>query len=256
MKKNILKYAWILGLASVAVCGLPSCSKSSDSLTMSSTGKGGSMARFTIVGSYMFTVNNTELQVFDIRNAAAPERVNSISVGRGIETIMANGNYLYLGTQAGMYIYNIYNPVYPTLVSEYEHMQSCDPVAVSGTIAYLSLRTGTVCREVVESSVLQVVSIVDISNPTLIQELPLENPYGLAADGNWLFVCDGTAGLKIYDISTRENPQLVSVLNDIRPYDVIPQNGILTVVTREYVLQYDYTDIMNLVLLSRMQILS
>lgn len=256
MKKNILKGALMLCLASTTLCLVSGCSKSADTLATSSAAKGGSMARFTIAGTYMYTVNNTELQVYNIQNPASPLLVARQMVGEGIETIMSYNRNLYLGTQTGMYIYSIAAPEAPVLLSMYEHMQSCDPVAVNGTIAYLTLRAGSACGTTVDVNVLEVIDVTNYNNPILIQQLPLDNPYGLAVEGNWLFVCDGVAGLKIYDISTRENPQLVNVIQDIQPYDVIPNAGVLTVVTRGYVIQYDYIDIMNLQVLSRIQILN
>jgi len=80
------------------------------------------------------------------------------------------------------------------------------------------------------------------------------NPHGLGIEGNLLFVCDGDAGLKIYD---RTDP--LGILNnqlahfaDIDTYDVIPFNGILMLIGEDGIYQYDYTDIQNIVQISHL----
>ena len=80
----------------------------------------------------------------------------------------------------------------------------------------------------------------------------MENPYGLGIDDDMLFVCDGTAGLKIYDASDPLNlgSNLVKVYSDMTPYDVILLGSILVLISPEGLFQYDYSDINNIQLLS------
>lgn len=82
------------------------------------------------------------------------------------------------------------------------------------------------------------------------------NPHGLGIDGDLLFICDGTAGLKIYD---KSDP--LEIINrkiahypDFNTYDVIPMNGTLMLVGEKGIYQYDYSNPQNIVELSRIQI--
>ena len=67
------------------------------------------------------------------------------------------------------------------------------------TLAYVTLRTGTNCGG--NLNTLDVVNIKDINSPKLVMSYGLTNPHGLGKDGDLLFICDGTAGLKVYDAS-------------------------------------------------------
>ena len=112
--------------------------------------------------------------------------------------------YLYLGSTNGMYIYSLSNPSNPVYISEFVHWEGCDPVVVDGDYAYLTLRGGNLCGQ--EESVLEVIDVSNKSNPQLVESYTLENPYGLGIKEDLLFVCDGTAGLKVFD---KSNPLLV-----------------------------------------------
>jgi len=78
----------------------------------------------------------------------------------------------------------------------------------------------------------------------------MENPYGVGLDGNTLFVCDGTAGLKVYDASDVTNLKLLNTIKNIEPTDIIAINGLAIVVDKNAIYQYDYKNINNIKLLS------
>jgi hypothetical protein len=75
---------------------------------------------------------------------------------------------------------------------------------------------------------------------------------GLSKDGNNLFVCDGKDGLKVYNAADVNNLQLIKQLNDAVDYDVIAQNGIAIVVASNGIYQYDYSDLTNIHLISKL----
>lgn len=218
-------------------------------------GKAGSMARFMIKSNTLYTLKSSNaLNIYDISDSDQAVLSGNLNLGWGIETVFAHNNYLFFGANQGMYIYDISNPFAPQFVSEYSHFLSCDPVVVDDNYAYITLRAGNWCGQ--NTSQLDVVDITQISSPTLVRSFPMENPYGLGIDGDLLFVCDGTAGLKIYN---KSNPLLlssnhISTFTDITPYDVIPLGNILVVVSPEGLYQYDYSDVTNIQLLSSIKI--
>ncbi len=167
-----------------------------------------------------------------------------------METLFVHESNLFIGARNGMYIFDITNPFSPQLVSQYSHFMSCDPVVVHNDLAYITLRAGNFCGQ--NTSQLDVVDLSDITAPTLLKSYSMENPYGLGIDDDMLFVCDGTAGLKIYDASDPLNlgSNLVKVYSDMNPYDVIPLGNVLVVIGTEGLFQYDYSDINNIQLLS------
>jgi hypothetical protein len=77
---------------------------------------------------------------------------------------------------------------------------------------------------------------------------PLTNPHGLGKDGDLLFICDGSAGLKIFDAADPRTitGHLIKAYPGIHAYDVIPLNGILILIGADGLYQYDYTDLQNI----------
>jgi len=93
--------------------------------------------------------------------------------------------------------------------------------------------------------VLNIYDVSDISKPILKKTLQLNGPMGLGVDGNKLFVCD--RGLKVFNISDPLNIRQIDDLLDIdevdvrAAYDVIPVDGLLILVAKEGLFQFDYT---------------
>ncbi|WP_418602789.1 LVIVD repeat-containing protein [Hwangdonia sp.] len=204
----------------------------------SNTGTGGSLARFQIVNNYLYTVGESKMKTFNISNLSQPAFENAINAGINIETMFYADNHLYLGSTRGMYIYSLANPSLPEYVSEFVHWESCDPVVVDGDYAYVTLRGGNLCGQ--QESVLEVIDISDKTQPTLAARYGLENPYGLGIKGHMLFVCDGTAGLKLFDKSDPLNIEMAKSFNDIHATDVIPLENTLIMIGGETLYQYAY----------------
>ncbi|HNZ27602.1 MAG TPA: hypothetical protein PKK13_10265, partial [Spirochaetota bacterium] len=59
-----------------------------------------------------------------------------------------------------------------------------------------------------------------------------------------LFICDGKAGVKIFDVrDTPTNPKFLKQIDIETANDVIPYNNILIITTDIGVAQYDYSDL-------------
>ena len=183
-------------------------------------------------------VDQNKLSVFNIAGLRNPELIKSEWVGRDIETIFYKENHLYLGSSSGMYIYSLEDPAAPQLKSMFSHILGCDPVVVKDDIAYVTIRGGNACGQ--EWSQLDVIDVADKSNPQLMKSYEMENPYGLGVKDDWLFVCDGTAGLKIYDTKNTPNLELTDHFQDINTYDVIPLEEVLLMVGDNTLFQYTY----------------
>lgn len=80
----------------------------------------------------------------------------------------------------------------------------------------------------------------------------MTNPHGLGKEGDLLFVCDGSAGLKIFDASDPETitSHLIKEYPGINAYDVIPLSGLLVLIGEDGLYQYDYSDLQNISLIS------
>jgi hypothetical protein len=202
-------------------------------------GVAGSMARFSIVNDHMYAVNTYQLRSFDISTALNPQELSTVNLGWDIETIYPFANKLFIGSQGGMFIYDIGNPASPVAQGQFSHARACDPVIADNTTAYVTLRDGTPCFGF--NNQLDVVDVSNLSAPALLKSYQMTNPHGLSKDGNNLFICDGKAGLKVYDASDPLHLDLKQHVTGIETYDAIAWNGNLLVVAKDGLYQYSYT---------------
>tara|TARA_B100001250_G_C19770882_1_gene777124 strand:+ start:278 stop:1084 length:807 start_codon:yes stop_codon:yes gene_type:complete len=204
----------------------------------SNTGIGGSMARFTIVGDYLYTVDSYNLKSFDISDKLNPEFREEVNLGWGVETIFPYDNNLFIGTQSGMHIYSLEKREKPSWISTYEHITSCDPVVVQGDYAYVTLRGGAECQNF--NNQLDIIDISELEQPSLFKTYPMINPHGLGIDDNCLFITEGEYGLKMYDITNIDDIILKKHFKDISSIDVIPFMDVLMVIGSDGFHQYNY----------------
>ena len=232
-------------------CGfaLAADASSSGQKNSGAPGMAGSMSRFAIVDNYMYAVNLSTLQSLSIENTANPKLVNSTSVGWSIETIYPFKGNLFIGSSNGMFIYNIANASSPEFKGSVAHFRACDPVVADDDYAYVTLRAGTFCSGTANQ--LDIVDIKNIQAPKILKSFPMTNPHGLAKDGDYLFICDGKDGLKVYDASTATDIKLLKHLKGMETFDVIAWNKRLILVTASGLEQYDYSTIDGMRLLSK-----
>src|SRR5688500_11917843 len=131
LKENIMKKILLISFVSLLFF---SCEKSMDSNSISSspgTGAGGSLARFAIVGNYLYTVDKSDLKVYDITNHGDPIFKRTVPVGFEIETIYPFKDKLFIGSTSVVHIFSIQDPSYPTKLSvaiSPNVIRRCDPV--------------------------------------------------------------------------------------------------------------------------------
>ena len=220
----------------------------------SAAGTGGSMARFGLIDNHLLAVDNSTYYNFDLTNATSPTIETKTSMGWGIETMFLNGTNMFLGTRTGMLIYNVSDVTKPVFVSNFWHATGCDPVVVQNNRAYVTIRGGNPCGSNVNR--LDVLDITILKNPALMRSYNMTNPYGLGIDDDVLFVCDGTAGLKVYNAA---DPYLISehllaTFKDINAYDVIPLGNSLLMIGADGFYQYDYTNLNDIKQISSIKI--
>lgn len=230
-----------------------SASQGSKNSPSPATGKGGSMARFALVGNYLYTVDDENLNVFNVANSNDPVFSNQTLIDWHVETIYPFKDNLFIGANNGMFIYDINSsPAHPQKVGEFTHARSCDPVIADDNYAYVTLHSGSACLGYNDE--LDVVKLNNLTNAELVKTYNLTSPLGLSKDGNLLFICDGTDGLKIYDASNIQNLQLLQQFPGLETYDVIAWNKIALLVAKDGLYQYDYSNVNNIHLLSKLNI--
>ncbi|WP_164972616.1 LVIVD repeat-containing protein [Lacibacter luteus] len=221
----------------------------------SPAGQGGSLARFAVVGNYMYAVDKENLSVFSIADAANPQLVNIVKVGFEIETIFPFKDKLFIGSTSVVHIFSISNPQSPEKLSQAispDVMRRCDPVVAKDTVAYATLRVNGACGGV--QSILACYDVKDITRPVQRGVALVGEPYGLGYKDNVLYVCDRQRGLIVFDISKAYEPVQIKTIWTGRWFlDVIPYNDLLICWTDTGVSLYDITDNRNPALLTTIQ---
>lgn len=252
MRKVLYSVFVFIALLSI----IQSCSKDNSlSPSTSGGGKSGSLTTFAVTGSYMYALDANKLKVYNVSDAKNPVLKNEVSLGYEIETIFSYEGNLFIGASDGVFILDISNPEKPIVNSKYEHVQSCDPVVAQGTTAYSTVRTSSTCsmRANVSSSQLLVLDVTNKTNPILTNSISMNEPYGLAVEGNALYVCDGSSGLKLFDVTIPTQPVLTKTISGINARDVISNGNILLVSTPTSYIFYNVSNLSNVQKLSELK---
>lgn len=208
-----------------------------------SDGAGGSTARYTVVGNYLYLVDHYDLKTFDISNPSNLVLKSVENLGWNIETIYPYKDKLFIGSQSGMFVYSLSDPSNPKREGAVNHVRACDPVVANDTVAYVTLRSfGTTCNGT--QNVLNVYSVKQ-PQPTLVKTVNMTLPYGLGIKSNALYVCEGTHGLVVFDISKGFDPAKKKTLKDEEYFDVIPYGDLLICQVKGGIRFYDISDPLN-----------
>ncbi|MDO9039994.1 MAG: hypothetical protein Q7U65_01320, partial [Bacteroidota bacterium] len=210
-------------------------------------GVGGSMARFGLYLDFLYIVNQNSLLTFKLNSNSEVTLLNTEYVNWNVETIFITDKHLFLGTQNGMIVKSLEVPERPSHKGSFSHMTACDPVVIKGDLAFVTLKGGNTCR-----GTLNQLDVIKMSNGysqfQLLKSYPMYGPQGLGIDDDLLFICDGDAGLKIYNaadpLAITQN--LVKSFPSINAYDVIPMNNYLFLIGEKGFMLYDYSNIQDI----------
>jgi hypothetical protein len=201
------------------------------------------MARFTIQGSYLYTVDKSHLKVYSLADGANPILKSDNEVGFEIETIFPFKDKLFLGSTSVVHIFSIEDPEHPEKLSIAESRQvirRCDPVVAKDSVAYATLRTNGPCGGL--QSILAVYNISNIQEPVEKSGYPLNEPYGLGYADSALYVCDRPS-LKVFNITDPYSPVFLKDIDDTNSYiDVIPYNNMLICWVTDGIVLFDITE--------------
>lgn len=205
------------------------------------TGTGGSTARMTVAGDYLYAIAGSDIQLFDISQVGSANPFTKVTITWDIQTLFPYGDYLLVGAADGMHILDNTDPASPRYVADFTHARAQDPVVASDGVAYVTLKSIPGSTAVTDQ--MDVIDISDILQPTLVTTLAMQGPTGLAVNGNRLYVCDDIAGIKIFDVSDRRNPTLLDGIRDVNCNDVIARGDILYVIDDTRLLQFDVEEL-------------
>ncbi len=228
-----------------------SCEKSSDSsLKAASSGANGSLTRFITYNNFLYIVDHNNLKSYDI-SQPTPVLRRTTSVGFNIETIFEYQGKLFIGSNDAIFIYGLSNPEQPILISQFRYfIPGKDPVVAIDSVAYSTTRNlngpgGT----------LNVVNIKNLDAPMSMGGVALASPYGLAINGNALYVCNGSNGISIFDRRDVYRPVLAREFTSVNEtfYDLIVRGNIMVCYIRSGIVLLDVSNPLQPILISKLK---
>jgi len=215
-----------------------------------SGGGGSSYATFTVIGDYLYYLDQNQVVSLDISTPDDPVEISRTYVAWGAETLYPSESYLFVGGTTGMYILNRADPAHPKQIGWIQHFRACDPVVVSDNIAFVTLRGDNRCGPA--DDILMAVDVTNPSKPRVLCEKPSQTPYGLAVNGDRLYLSTGFNGYELLDVTSPDKPTLIGSWGDTTR-DFIWFGNRLYVMTFGDVAVYDVSDPEDPQLLSRFE---
>ena len=220
------------------------CKKGDTGPTALLQGAGGSTAMMTLVGNYLYIVNNSSLQTYDVSQPENIVLLNQQNLGWNIETIFPYRDKLFIGSQTGMFVFDNSNPKSPKLQGQAQHIRACDPIVADDNYAYVTLRNNNVgCGGTANELNIYDIQGINVLTPKLTSTLSMMEPQGLGYKGNILYVCQGASGLGIVDITDKVHPSIIKNITGEEVYkDVIPYGNLLIAYIEGGIMLYDITN--------------
>ena len=237
--RNLVLMSVLCASLLVVACDDSSSSSSSSSDANGVTGTGGSTARMTIAGDYLYAISGANVQLLDITEPAVPAPWTRVWIGWDIQTLFPYGDYLLVGAADGMHIMDNTDPASPEYVGDFQHARAVDPVVAQDGVAYVTLKVDTSLPANGVQNQMNVIDITDVTRPLLLDTISMQGPEGLSVSGDRLYVCDDIAGLKIFDVSTPTQPVVMDTLAIVDCSDVIAAGNLLFVINDDGLAQYD-----------------
>ena len=222
----------------------PNQSSSAGGFGTPSVNTAGSITRMAFNGNILYVIGSSRLSTYSLENDLLVNTNNQQQTW-GMETVIVRDGYLYIGAQSGMHIYELNDAQNPTFLSTFTHFTGCDPVTVEGNIAVVTVRDGRTCG-FTEENVMFILDISDKSNPEELSRVNMNNPRGVSLFNGIIYLCDGDAGLKVFDLGAGPVDQVQQrqrqVFTDDSMTDVAvlpyPAGNILLTVGDEHLSQF------------------
>ena len=238
--KNSILYAFLLVLV---VAGCSKDAETTGNNAASPTAKAGSLARFVMVGNYLYVANPNSLQVYQVTGEGMLAEQPSVYINNigMVETIFPFRDKLFLGGTAGMSMFSLQNPAAPAYIGAASHLRSCDPVVSNDSIAFISLKGVSACGPAEAGLYIHRITANTDSLP-LIRFMSISTPVGLGLEGNILYLAREEAGLSIINVSNPSQPQVLNTITGYNFKDVITYDGLLIAQLANGIALYEISD--------------
>ena len=237
-------YRLLLVFSITIIVGACTLESEADSDSSSET-ISGSYATMLTIGQHLYCINTSQITTYDISDPKNPVIINNQDVGFDIQSLYHYDGLLLIGSSNEMHIFQLDKDGIPMRKSRTDYnlnfINECilEPIVVKNDIAYVTISTRLIsfCSSAIYNE-LRVYDIADTTHPTLLKTVNLVGPRGLAVGVGGLYVCDDTAGLKVFDLANPKSPILLQTLEGFQAYDCILRGDLLIVVCPDQLRQY------------------
>lgn len=218
----------------------------------------GSYARMLRLDNRLYVIGRNSLRVLDTTDPSNPTPMQTIDINAEVESLFRNDEFLFVGSQEAMFIYEIDSNGIPVLIGETPYAEflefTCfsDPIVANRNTAYVTLSTDEIINNFCFRSLneLRVYDLANVSQPDLLDVIPMQEPKGLGLDGDHLFVCERFNGVSAFNVADPSNVEQFYQSEPFQAVDLIPASGNLLVIGVDTIYQYDYSDISNITRIS------
>jgi hypothetical protein len=177
--------------------------------------------RVIVTADHAYVTTSADgVRIVDVAVAASASEVGSVTGFADVKGIATDGTYLYVGDDNTLYIYDLVDPEAPALVGS--HDLSTD--ATVEDIGVVDVPPGTNFALSPTATKLAYVAggpvgfvVIDISNVASPVELSTQasrdQATSVAVDGNDVYLGDGGAGFKIYEVDPTQVPVFIQAFD-------------------------------------------
>lgn len=200
--------------------------------------------------NFIYEVDARSLTTYDYSQPDHPVEVQRMVLASKVQNARLSDQFFVFTFSNELQIFQISTSGIPTtksitdLAAFQKEIDACDQVIAQDGFLYVSPQTAdraTICFGLQDSTI-RVYDMADPLRPVLTDSEILSEPGDMMIDEALLFVADGPQGIKVYD---RTDPRNLILIADIREQIVVSlkaTDGVLTVLGREDVRTYDYSD--------------
>lgn len=208
--------------------------------------------------NYIYEVDARSVTTYDSSQPDNPVEVQRTVLASEVQNASLSDQFFAFTFSNELHIFQIGTNGIPTtksitsLAAFEKEIDACDQLLVWDGFLYVSPQTAeraNICIGSQDSTV-RVYDMADPLRPMLAESKILSEPGDIMIDEALLFVADGLQGIKVYD---RTDPRNLNFIADIREQIVVSlkaTGGVLTVLGRDDLRTYDYSDPSNISLIS------
>jgi hypothetical protein len=236
-----------LGCCAIAVTFYSSCNPDECCVPIEQ-GKSEMLNSFVRYNNYVYAIKNESIEIYFVKTDGKLDLRHKLDVSRHISAVLIRDGKLVALSNI-IQVFDLSDPELPVEYYVNVPLSDCNNIDIAGQYLFSSGGTRSSCSTFAQETV----DVWDMQGNAVsapIASITAGIPKGVAIEGNKLFTI-GDLGLYVFDITDVQNAILLKQYPDIIGTEAIAGSNLLTVTTATGLEQYDYTDLNDIQLLSK-----